>query len=271
MKLKLFFLILAVLPLQAAFELAGSNAFSNAAGRSGVANPHQFGAFLMNPALTAWAKATRLGIGYAKPFGIPELNLANLLTNATLGKFGVGGAVHSFGNQQYREMMVSANLSRTFLQNKISLGVNFHWYRITIAHYGSPAQAFGLDLGAFIHLSQSVSTGFSLLNVNQPRLNGREEELPVVTTWGLAIRPADLVAVYLTLEKDRWYPVNLSLGVEASVTRFLVLQTGYQTNPTLPSLGLQFRHRWFAFYYALQYHFQLGATHSWGLVVSRNK
>ncbi len=271
MKHHFLIVILLALPLQAAFELSGSNAFSNAMGRSGVTNQRLFAAFLLNPALSAGGSATNIGLSYSKPFNLVELSAANLILSTSFRNVGLGGAVYSFGNRQYQEVRISANVSHRLLQDRLLLGVNIHWYQLNFAHYGSTRAALGLDLGAYVRISRYVSTGFSLLNINQPALSGYREDLPVVTTWGIALQPGGGITAYLTVEKDRWYPVNLSFGVEAPVTRYLVFQSGYQTNPTLPSLGLRLRWNWISVFYAFQYHFQLGPTHAWGLAVSKKK
>ena len=271
MKFKILLFILLALPVQAAFELSGSNAFSNALGRSGVTNQNSFAAFLLNPALSAAVSGPGIGISYLKPYNLAGLSAANLIATVPFQNFGLSGTVYTFGNLEYQEIRVSTNISHRFLQNRLFLGLNLHWHQINFAHYGSTGATIGLDLGAFVRISRFVSTGFSLLNVNQPAVNGHREEMPVVTTWGIAVQPGDQIVAYLTVEKDRWYPVNISLGVEAPITRYLLLQSGFQTNPTLPSLGFQFRKGWFALFYAFQYHFQLGPTHAWGLMVTRGK
>ena len=263
--MKIFVILLSFsLYAYAAFETFDSNAFLCGLGGSMVTGNNYFSAFLLNPATSATSQNFSLGFSYSRPFGLDDLNHANLIMNLPIKKFGTGIAFSNFGNNLYQENRLSFNLSRTFLQNKLFIGINLHWYKIRIERYPDLA-TLGTDIGFQWEISPVIYTGFSIKNFNHPNLNGHKEEIPIQTLWGISVKPEDQFTFHLALQKDRWFPINFLMGIEFEANRFLSIQSGFNSYPTIPSIGIQLHKSVILVTYSFQYHIELGGTHYWGI------
>ncbi len=250
--------------LFSAFELQTENVFLSGSANSGLAQKSMFASFLLNPAASVFTEKARLGIGYFKPFGFKGLHYAGLIGNFRWRQKGIGGAFFSFGNDLYRESVVTVNASRMFISESFSLGFNVHWYAVEVKNYGS-ANSFGVDAGALYAITDHFFTGFSIRNLNQPRLNGHSEEIPVVTSLGIAGVVDDVFHMSLAIQKDGQFPPAFLMGIIFRVNQSFIVQSGFSTYPAVPSIGFQFQRKRLAIHYALKYHFELGATHFWGI------
>jgi len=261
---KTIILLLLFSNLFSAFELQTDNVFLSGAANSSVAQKGMFASFLLNPSASAFVDGTRLGIGYFKPFGFKGLHYAGMVGNFGWRQNGIGGAFFSFGNDLYRESAITINTSRLFIDKTFSIGINVHWYALEVKNYGS-AYSFGIDAGALYEITDHFFTGFSIRNLNQPRLNGHNEEIPVVTSLGIAGVVDDHFHLSIAIQKDGRFPPAFLMGVVFLVNQSFIIQSGFSTYPAVPSVGFQFQRKRLAVHYVLKYHFELGATHFWGV------
>ncbi len=269
MKTILFTSIFAV-NLFAAFEYSNSNAFVNGTAGSSIASSQFFSGFLLNPAVSADLEAINVGLTYSRPYGISELVQAGIIANYLHAPYGIGVSFSSFGNNVFRESRLSFNLSRLFLDDKVSIGTNLHWYSIHAENY-EIVNSLGVDVGVFYKISPSVNTGFSVQNINQPKIRNHAEELPLVTSWGFSFMPDEHISTYVAVQKDAWHPLAIHCGVNVRANSYFSLQSGFSSYPSVPALGVHFKQNWFNLAYVFQYHFELGATHLWGISLTRHK
>lgn len=144
------------------------------------------------------------------------------------------------------------------------MGVNFHLYSLEVKNYGS-AYSYGVDAGALYKITEYFYTGFSVRNLNQPRLNGHSEEIPVVTSLGFAGVVDDHFSISIAIQKDGRFAPAFLMGLVFLVNQSFAFQSGFSTYPAIPSIGFRFQRKRLAAHYALKYHFELGATHFWGI------
>jgi hypothetical protein len=265
---KLVVIFIFAIELQAAFESANSNSFLGSASNSLLVTRHFYAAYIINPAVSAAVPNSNIGIYYHRPYNLAELNMAGIISNFHLGRFGAGVAISSFGNDLYKENQLIVNLSNGFLGNKFFLGLNLRWNSLYVKKYESD-DVIGLDLGLQYLVSQSIMTGFAILNFNRPQMHGKREEMPLVTSWGLAWEIDENFTSYLSLHKDSWFPVSLRFGFIFKPNSYLLLKSGFNSYPSVPSIGIQLTGGWISINYAFQYHFDLGSTHFWGLSVRK--
>ncbi len=252
----------------AAFEYFGNNAFLNGTAHSAVVSKKIFSAYLLNPSISSSLGSDNIGITYFKPYGLSGIDFGGVISNFHLFGMGTGFSISTFGNELYRENQATINLSKQFIQKRLAIGINVHWYSIDILNYGQ-LKTWGLDIGAQYVISPSVISGFSVHNVNQPALNNRQEEIPLITRWGISVNVASPFDVYFAVQKDSWYPLNVLFGIDYQANSFLAVQSGFNTSPAVPCLGIHLKRGWIKLNYVFQYHFDLGVTHFWGISWNR--
>lgn len=255
-------LIFMVKPLVSAFEYSGSDVILQGSSESVVASDHLYSAYLINPASSAMVDKYQLGILYFQPFGLSGVHYGGLIGQVRAGNFGSGLTITSFGNELYQENQLVGNIARAFFNTRLSVGLNLRWKYLTVQNYFSSHQ-FGIDAGIQYFLHPGILMGFSIQNLNQP--SRMQEENPLITRWGMAIRLGENFHTYFSFEKDSWFPASLRIGIEARVSRMLTLHSGMSSYPAVPSLGMTLRRNMVAIHYAFQYHFDLGGTHFWGI------
>ena len=256
------FLVFIVVPLFAAFEYDGSDVMLQGISASMVATNQVYSAYLVNPATSAAVNQHHLGLLYFRPFGLPDINYANLITHFRVNRFGTGFTISSFGNEVYRENQLVFNLARNFFEDNFYVGLNIRWNNLNVQNYLS-LNSLSLDAGIQYVLHPNVLMGFSLLNLNQPV--GKPEEIPLKTNWGMSFKLGERFYSYLAIQKDSWYPASVRVGFEIRLSSLITLHNGFNTYPAVPSLGLTLNRNMIAIHYAFQYHFDLGGTHFWGL------
>lgn len=260
----IFSCLLITLELHAAFEISNSQAFLSGMSNSVVATKQFHSAFQINPAVSSVTKKMNISLSYYKPFNLTELNFASIITNFKYKGFGVGFTFSCFGNSIYEENHFTINLSHSVISNKLDFGANLNWYSLKVKNYGS-IHAVGLDVGVQYTIHSNLLAAFSIQNVNQPVLQSKSNEIPVVTNWGLELNIDDQFSTNIAVVKESWFPVSFHFGLLYKASSFIAFNSGFNTNPAVPSLGLRFTPNWISINYAIQYHFELGPTHFWGL------
>lgn len=253
----------------AAFEYTTNDALLNGLSNSVITTREYFAAFMINPSVSASIEDSNLGVMYFKPYNLAELNSGSIIANFKFKNFGAGFSFSTFGNSIYRENQLTLNLARALFGEKMSAGINIHWNSINVKSYPN-LNALGADVGLQYQITPHVHTGFSIRNINQPSLNGNREELPLVTSWGASFQIEERIIAYIAVQKDSWFAPNLLFGIRFKAGNMLSIQTGFNTYPSTPSIGLQLKKNWIAIQYAFKYHFDLGGTHFWGVSFSRN-
>jgi len=260
----LVFTLCFIIESYAAFEFSATNAFLKGMANSTIATTQFFSAFLLNPAISSAVKEGNLGLTYFKPYGISELNYAGLVFNIPFKNIGTGLAVSTFGNQLYRESQFIINFSKSFFKNKLFAGFNTHWYSVSVERYGN-TNSLGMDAGLQYVINSKMLIGFSIHNFNQPELNGCQEEIPVITNWGISVGVDDRFHAYLAIQKDAWFPLNFMLGMNFKASSTFSVQSGFSTYPSSPTIGFYLERSKIRVNYVFQYHFDLGVTHLWGV------
>jgi hypothetical protein len=101
---------------------------------------------------------------------------------------------------------------------------------------------YGLDLGFQGVLRGRTRIGFLLKNVNEPSIGKySKESLPQWITAGVAYVPYYGVLTELDLRSVRGEDVEVHMGMQFGVTRFLDLRFGFQTGPNSMTGGFTAR------------------------------
>ncbi len=268
MKSVAFILMVWFLPIHAAFEFSGKTPYAVALGGIPVATDFSAAGFWYNPALSATTNFLQAQFIYAMPYGLRDLSVGSALFIFPMGQYFSGLGLSSLGNNLYRENLISLNISRAFFQGRLFIGVNLHGYLISVAQYGRQS-TWGLDVGFRYRLTDAIALAGVVTNINQPELSENPEELPQASRLGIFIRPFEAMIFHAAIEKDAWFAPQLAFGMEYRMSPHLTFLSGYRSEGTQPSGGIQLVWKQLEITYSMQYHFELGPTHVMGIVISR--
>ena len=173
--------------------------------------------------------------------------------------FGTAGAgVFRFGDELYNEHMMTVGFSNTF--GLASLGLKVNYIQYTAAGFGSKGLV-SLSFGGIATLTEKISIGAHIINLNQPEISSENEKLPTLLIVGVGFQLAPGTFVTTELEKDLNYPVKWKTGVAYQLYKKFTIRTGFNLNPATAFFGLGFRAKKFKLDYAYQHHFNIGSRH----------
>ncbi len=156
------------------------------------------------------------------------------------------------------------------VHSEIHLGYNIDMYHASIDGFGNQT-SLGLDFGAVAVLHTRTYVGFSISNINNPKVGVNDDyDLPQKMTIGISYLPYDGVVTSLELKKgmngisDETKKTEIHAGCEATLFEVMTLRMGLRNNPASFSAGLGLNIKNILVDYAFNTH-TLDATHHFGL------
>lgn len=193
-------------------------------------------------------------------FGLRELMAVGVATVVPLGGWGVGASLIRFGQDLYCETQASTAVAARLRENT-SLGLSIQFYHLSIKGYGS-AWSAGLSFGATARIASAVGVQCSALNLTGASIGACREPLPQQISFGAVTFPDSCLCVVLECRKESRMPAAVTLGGEYMVFPDVFLRAGASTETPGISSGLGLRIGTITLDYAVQWHRQLGITHS---------
>lgn len=194
----------------------------------------------------------------AQPGFIPFNKMAGVF--ALPVKVGVAGiGLFRFGDELYNEQIVTAGFANTF--GLASIGLKANYIQYTTTGFGRKG-VFSISFGGIAKLTEQISVGAHIININQPDISKAEnEKLPTVLILGVAARLTTQTLFVTELEKDLGYPLKWKTGIEYRPFKKFTARTGFNIKPEAIFFGLGFRPRKFRLDYAYQHNFIFGSRH----------
>jgi len=219
-------------------------------------------------------------LSYTNRFGNDFEKLNSIAFSTCLPKkFGILGIGLQSFDVDYQDVKLLSEktyaLSHSFtLQKDIHSAVYFGYtanlYHLSIDSYGNQP-TFGINIGALAILHQRTRIGFSVSNLNNPRVGeDNAQELPRKLALGISYEPYSGVITSLELKKTagddetQESGTEIHSGVEVRVYKLLTLRFGARTNPSSYSMGARFEIYNILVDYAFNTHV-LGDTHQFGI------
>jgi hypothetical protein len=219
---------------------------------------------LLNPSAIAPLQSLYVSAFHSpSPFDLSQLSNGGVFAASPLKFFNVGLAVTSTGFSLYRELTATATLAKE-LDGRFFIGCNINCDYLAIANYGT-AYAVGIDVAASMQVTDDLRWGFSLLNVNRPRIGELNDELPQVYLTGISCELLTTASVFLTIVKDVRYPASGRMGVEFSPYEIVSVRFGLSDEPSRYIGGIGIHYSSVSVDYAVATHLELGLTHSFGI------
>lgn len=175
---------------------------------------------------------------------------------------GVSGVSFSqFGNQDYREQLVSLSVARKFGESFFA-SVRLKRGSVHFPAGYDPHNAYSMESGIQIRIFDSLVLGFQVADPFPPR-SGGNAHLPLFhRMWRLGVvwhLSGDLLWS-TELEKSSHYPWILKSGIEYQPAIPVRFRAGISGHPLKPAGGIGFVHGRKAFDLGFAYHSPLGFT-----------
>ncbi|PIY09044.1 MAG: hypothetical protein COZ18_09105 [Flexibacter sp. CG_4_10_14_3_um_filter_32_15] len=222
-----------------------------------------------NVAALSDVKGTEAFLGYSNRFTLSGLNTlqAGATFNAFFdGKMGIG--VTRFGDDLYNEHRLAVGYAHKI--SNMSIGIQVNYLQTSIQGYGT-RHNFALEMGGKAQLSETLTLGMHIFNINQAKVSDFEDErVPTIMRIGISYRPVERVTVNFETEKDTEYPASFKAGLEYEVINHnenqIFVRTGITTAEFLAHFGVGYYKGNFGLDYAFTTLPQIGYSHHVGLV-----
>ncbi len=259
--------VVSIQPIIAQFEHHIVGARPASLGGSGMLLKNDPWAALANPAMYVSITDVSVSAAYTPGrFALPELGSSAATTVFPLPIGTLAAAVHRFGFDLYSETTVSVSGSRS-VGDRLAVGATLNWYHLSIERYGAAATV-GITVGINAEITDNLSSGFVVSNINRPSIGHGKNTLPQMIRAGLLYRPHPLIRILAEIEKDVLFEPEFRFGVEYFLTESFFIRAGMNDRPTRAAGGFSVSVGNLQIDYALQWHFELGQTHFFTLTFS---
>jgi hypothetical protein len=165
-----------------------------------------------------------------------------------------------FGDDLYNEQMVSLGFGNKF--GIASLGVKANYIQYQADGFGTYG-AVSIDFGGLAELTDQLSIGAYITNLNQAKLNTDygAENISTRLTAGITFTPNKNLIITTEIDKDIAYEAIWRTGMEYSFKEKFLIRTGFNLNPQSGFFGLGVKRKNIRADYAIQFNSLLGASH----------
>jgi hypothetical protein len=246
--------------VEAQFEHHALGARPVALGGTGMLLRNDPWAGFVNPAMyTSLYGITASVTHIPARFNLSELrsSAATIIYPMTIGT--VAAAIHRYGFELYSETTAAVSGARD-VGDRITLGITLNWYHLSIERYGNAA-TLGTNIGIHADITESLTAGFMIANINRPSIGRNPHPLPRIFRAGFIYRPLVLLQLAVEVEKDILFDTEFRFGAEYILSESFYVRAGMNDHPPRVSGGFSINHGRIKLDYALQWHFELGQTH----------
>ncbi len=230
-------------------------------GNASVALTDEPAAVFFNPGALGFIDKKGFQASLCRLYDLDELSEGEFCVVFPFPRFTLGGALYVFGKENYyQENVVSLAFSYR-LKERLCIGSNLKYMRVSFSPEYDPLSAFSIDLGSTYQVNDRFQVGLVGRNLNQPELVRNSDDIPTNFSIGLAVFPFKEVTLLLDLSYEKRYKEQLDLGQEIKLLKNLPLRFGIQTSPARYAFGAGFNFDKLWFDYAYFNHSVLGDTH----------
>jgi hypothetical protein len=180
----------------------------------------------------------------------------------------VGFGVYRVGSDLLNETVLSAGFANKF--GIAALGVKLNYVQYSAEGFGT-AGAFTVSFGGIAQLTEVISIGASITNINQPVIGGETgERIPTYLNLGVGFQLSEKLVAVTEVEQDLDYDIVVRSGVEYTVHKKVIGRFGVNLYPRSVFGGVGFKMRRYQLDYAVQHQVQFGFNHEASLSVRIN-
>lgn len=181
--------------------------------------------FTGNQASLSEIEQSSAGIYNERKFFLRELNtcLFALAVPATPGNFGLKLCYSGFSS--YSEYQAAVACGRK-MSEKLSVGIQFNYYGINIAGYGT-ASCIGAEIGMILRITDELHSGIHISNPAGARFGpAKQEKIPSVYSAGMGYEPSQNFFFTAEIIKKEQQPVNVNAGIQYRLVQQLFIRAG---------------------------------------------
>jgi hypothetical protein len=234
------------------FDCVDVSSKARGMGGAWVASVDDATAMFYNPGALVLSRSPYAYASYLKPNSQDFESLTFLaLSIPVRSNHAIGFSYRDFG-VEYRDkkLLGESTLSLAYglclmkdIHSELYLGANVNLYSLEFGSTGTmdlgEETTLGVDLGFLGILRQRTRLGFLMKNINEPSVGkGTGEALPQWITAGVAYEPYYGVVTELDVRSLRGEKAEIHMGMQFTVTEFLALRCGFQTNPNSITGGI---------------------------------
>ncbi len=189
-----------------------------------------------NPGAVAGVEKTSFGVSYENRFMLKELQSQAFVMAHPLKKGVFSLGVQSYGYSMYRTNRLGAGYAMK-LGDKIYAGVQINYLSLKINGYGSKGTVTG-EAGILAKISEQVSFGFSVLNLNQAKLvTDQNDRFSTYLRLGLQYTVSSKVLLLAEAEKEVTSKLRPKGAMEYQFSEKFFLRIGAAANPVELTFG----------------------------------
>ncbi len=269
------FIILAVLFIPAVFLMGVFDDYQPSARARGMGNAftsvaNDASALFYNPAgLAGTNNEIILGFSnlYNQKFSEYKTISGAITLPKALGALGIGARMLdvdyedvSLMSERVWSMGYGVNIVKD-IHSTISFGISANLFELSFED-DDKDNAVGIDVSGLAVLHQRTSFGFSITNLNNPKMGDtNQNELPRKMAMGISYLPYDRVTTSIEMKKDFAKETEFMAGVESRLFDSFSIRAGVHQNPATWSAGASFYISGIALDYAYTHHSVLDGTH----------
>jgi len=226
--------------------------------------------FTNNQAALSSLKTASAGVYGEQRFLLKEASMYSMAVAVPAAAGGFGLQANYFGFSDYNESQLGIAYGK-HLSKMADIGVQFNYYNVRIAGYGSTGTV-NFEAGAIFHLSEKFHLGLHAYNpVGGKFGKNTTEKLASVYTVGAGYEASKQVFVSAEIIKEENKPVNINAGLQYVFAKQFFARTGIESEPSSPYAGVGLLWNLFRLDVSISYHPQLGFTPGMLLIYYFNK
>ncbi len=215
-------------------------------------------AILNNVAGLAKLETTTMALSYNLNSALPNGNSQALAFSVPLKSLVTSIGAFSFGDQLYREQVISVGAANTF--GLASLGVKLNYIQYRAEGFGQKGM-LTISMGGIAEITPTFFIGAHIININQPKISDNDDErVPTKLILGVRYNAGKKIFITAELEKDIEYSATYKMGMAYQPQEKFTFRTGFNLNPNAAFFGIGFKHKHILIDYAFEYKMQLGMS-----------
>jgi len=261
--LKHYLILILLIPLSlfAQTEPPAYGARAVGLGNAFVGVRGDFWSLFHNPAGIGGIEAPAGGLFFEQRYLLSEINNGGMgFVYPFADRQAAGVQIYSLNVSTYSEVRAGLTYGIALFE-KLSLGAQVNYKSFQIEEFGN-ADAFFVDVGLNVQITDDLSLGFTGTNVNRVRLQAQtlREDLATRILAGLAYRPTEKVMFVADLQKEVDRDVSFRGGVEYWINDYLIASIGMSNEPLTLNGGFGVAFKQFFLDATLAFHERLGYT-----------
>ncbi len=226
--------------------------------------------FTDNQAALCALKSPSVGVYSEQKFLLKETSFYSLAFALPTSSGSFGFQTNYFGYSDYNESQLGIAYGKS-LGRIVDIGVQFNYYNIRIAGYGSESTV-NFEMGAMFHLTEKLHLGLHVYNpVGGKFGKNTDEKLASIFTVGAGYEASKQVFISAEIVKEENKTVNVNAGLQYMFAKQFFARAGIETQSSSPYAGVGFLLNTFRMDIAVSYHPQLGFTPGLLLIYQFNK